>query len=106
MFIYHQPDDKRGLQPRSEEEEESLFPSFKSSLRRQTATAQLMAPVPVPAPAEEAGRVKPNAAEPLDEVAGVVHRCRPHAHTQPASDEHVVGPVVPPELGLDRPKVR
>ncbi|XP_075876556.1 uncharacterized protein LOC142884622 isoform X6 [Nelusetta ayraudi] len=107
-------DDKQGLLPKSEKEE-SLFPLFKSSLRRQTATAQLMGPVQVPA--DDAGRVKQNAAEQLDEVRGGAfpsrangYGGRPHAHAQPtpppdSQDERIRSPHVPPELGLDGPKV-
>lgn len=75
---------------------------------------------PVQAPADAAGRVKQNAAEQLDEVRGAAfpsrangYGGRPHAHAQPApqpqpdsQDERTRSPHVPPELGLDSPKVR
>lgn len=116
MLIYHQVDDKQGLQPNSEKEE-SLFPPFKSSLRRQTATAQLMCPVQ--APPDSAGRVKQDAVEQPDEVRGAAvsskangYSGRPHAHSQPAqqpeqdSREEPNGSLhVPAELGLDSLKV-
>lgn len=100
------------------EKEESLFPPFKSSLRRQTATAQLMGPFQ--ASAEDASQVKQNVTEQLDEVKGATFssqangcRYQPHTQAQPTPQHcsdfqslHTRGPTIPPDLGIDSTKVR
>lgn len=99
------------------EKEESLFPPFQSSLRRQTATAQLMGPFQ--ASAEEANQVKQNVTEQLEEVKGATlssqaNGCRYQPHTQArptlqhCSDfqsQHTRSPTIPPDLGVDSTKV-
>lgn len=99
------------------EKEESLFPPFKSSLRRQTATAQLMGPFQ--ASAEEANQVKQNVAEQLEEVKGATFssqangcRYQPHTQAQPtpqhcsdSQSQHTRSPTIPPDLAVDSTKV-
>lgn len=117
LFIYLQVDDKQGLLLKSEKEE-SLFPPFKSSLRRQTATAQLMGPFQ--ASAEEANQVKQNVTEQLEEVKGATFssqadgcRYQPRTQAQPTpqhcsdfQSQHTRSPTIPPDLGIDSTKVR
>lgn len=103
-------DDKQGLLSKSEKEE-SLYPPFKSLLRRQTATAQLMSPIQ--APADAPGQVKHSPVEQQDEVRGGAFHSKANGYssrsaTRPEQDSPVEqnGSLhVPAELGLDSLKV-
>lgn len=67
VFIHLQVEDKQGLQLQSEKEE-SLWPPFKSLLKRQTATAHLKAPHQASIRQKKAHQAKHNGTEQVEEA--------------------------------------
>lgn len=121
-FIHLQVDDNQGLLLKSENEE-SLSPPFKFSLKRQTATAHLTGPCQASIRQKKANQAKHVGAEQVEEVKGATLSSQTSLqtngyHHQPCTQTQLPpqpysnvqthpnkSPTIPSNPSIDHPKV-